>query len=469
MEIKQILDEIANESSTNQKMEILKKYKDNELLKRVLYMACSKRVKFFIKQIPEYQSVNDTKLWSLDHALNMLSSLTERKITGGEAVEYLKNLLSSVSEDDAYIIERIIGKDLKIGMGTSNINKVIPSMVEKTPYMGCVPFDVKKAIKLFEKGVHCVSEIKADGRYCNVIIRGGELEMESRAGEPSFIGDCALTRELSTYDDCVLNGELVMKNLTRLESNGILASIIDYQTKLSTRTEAENLKKEEAFLKEKGMTIDEALALVQLKVWDIIDVESYYLAKSSKVRIDRLNELKLLLNDSENVLIVEHRFVKSYQEAIAHFVEALERGEEGTVLKSLDGVWANGKPTHQIKMKVEFELDLKVVGFNYGNKGTKNEFVISSVSCESSCGKLTARAQGITEDKMKYITENQNSLLGKIAVVKCNGLSSNSSGGNSVFYPSLIEFRDDKIEANSFEECLDIDAGAKGLIKIIKG
>ncbi len=469
MEIREILNEIANESSTKQKMEILNQHKDNELLKRVLYLACSKRVKFFIKQIPEYESVDDAKLWTLDHALNMLSSISERKVTGGDAIEYLKNLLSSVSADDAYIIERIIGKDLKIGMGTSNINKVIPSMVEKTPYMGCVPFDPKKAKKLFESGVHCVSEIKADGRYCNVIIRGGELEMESRAGEPSFIGDCPLTQELASFDDCVLNGELVMKNLSRLESNGILASIIDYQTKLLTRTDAENLKKVETFQKEKGMSIKEALALVQLKVWDVIDIDSYYLAKSDVKRSDRLNELKNMLDESDNVLIVEHRFVKSYEEAIAHFVEALERGEEGTVLKSLDGVWANGKPSHQIKMKVEFELDLEVVGFNYGNKGTKNEFVISSVSCISSCGKLTARAQGINEDKMKFITENQNELLGKIAVVKCNGLSSNSSGGNSVFYPSLIEFRDDKLEANSFEECVDIDAGAKGLLKIIKG
>ena len=46
MSIKEILDEIAAESSTNQKMVILAKYKDNELLKRVIYLAHSKRVKF---------------------------------------------------------------------------------------------------------------------------------------------------------------------------------------------------------------------------------------------------------------------------------------------------------------------------------------------------------------------------------------------------------------------------------------
>ncbi len=46
MRIKEIFDEIANESSTNQKMVILSNHKDNELLKDVLYLANSKRIKF---------------------------------------------------------------------------------------------------------------------------------------------------------------------------------------------------------------------------------------------------------------------------------------------------------------------------------------------------------------------------------------------------------------------------------------
>ena len=37
MNIKQIFDEIAAESGNNAKIEILRKYQDNELLKRVLY------------------------------------------------------------------------------------------------------------------------------------------------------------------------------------------------------------------------------------------------------------------------------------------------------------------------------------------------------------------------------------------------------------------------------------------------
>ena len=142
-------------------------------------------------------------------------------------------------------------------------------------------------------------------------------------------------------------------------------------------------------------------------------------------------------------------------------------GEEGTVLKTADGLWRDGKKYTQIKMKVEFDLDLKVTGFNYGNEGTKNVNVISSVTCESEEGTLSTRAHGIPEDLMGFITENQETLMGSIITVKCNGLSSNSSGGHSVLYPNLKELRDDKTTANTFDECVEIDAAAKGLKSVM--
>ena len=61
MTIKQIFDEIASTSGNNAKIEILGKYKDNELLKRVLYMANSKRVKFYLKQVPEYLALDTSR------------------------------------------------------------------------------------------------------------------------------------------------------------------------------------------------------------------------------------------------------------------------------------------------------------------------------------------------------------------------------------------------------------------------
>jgi ATP-dependent DNA ligase len=48
-----------------------------------------------------------------------------------------------------------------------------------------------------------------------------------------------------------------------------------------------------------------------------------------------------------------------------------KRGLEGTIIKAANAGWKDGKPTYQIKMKLEMDIDLRIVGFNYGSKGTR--------------------------------------------------------------------------------------------------
>lgn len=76
MKIKQIFDEIAAESSTKLKQEILTKYKDNETLKRVLYLANSKRVKYYIKQIPDYTRL-ESHTQTIESAIEALSLIRD--------------------------------------------------------------------------------------------------------------------------------------------------------------------------------------------------------------------------------------------------------------------------------------------------------------------------------------------------------------------------------------------------------
>ena len=64
---------------------------------------------------------------------------------------------------------------------------------------------------------------------------------------------------------------------------------------------------------------------------------------------------------------------------------------------------------------------------------------------------------------MVEITENQEKLLGTIIEVKCSGLSFDSSGAYSLLYPAFKHFRDDKLEANSLDECIEIQNAAIGL------
>jgi hypothetical protein len=465
MTIKQIFDEIAAESGNNAKVDILRKYSDNELLKKVLYMANSKRVKFYIKRIPEYTRQIFEPSRDLNWGLNFLESISNREVSGNEALTLLVNVLSNLQPEDAYIIERIIEKDCKIGMGTTFMNKVFKDLIEDTPYMGAVSFDEKKARKIFEKGGKGISQIKMDGRYCNAVIRSGEVEMESRQGEPTILTGAKFLDELTSFEDCVLNGELTMVDTPRYESNGIIASLIDILGKKDSRTDKENEKKLKAFTDKHG-SLEEALDKIRYTVWDRLTVDEYF-NKSSKLKYaERLAYLERAIErvSPTHVNIVESLIVHNYAQAMTHFQEVLSAGEEGTILKAWNGEWKDGKPTWQIKMKLEMDVDLRIVGFNYGTKGTKNENVISSLNCESSDGLVKTRPQGLKEDMMSYITENQNNLLGTVIQCKCNGLSNDIDGNFSLLYPSFAGFRDDKDTCDSLESIKEIENMIKTLL-----
>jgi DNA ligase-1 len=461
--IKKIFDEISAEHSTNQKMVILGKYKDNELLKRVLYLANSKRIKFYIKQIPEYRPDTDSPE-SLTWGLDCLKQLSERKVTGHEASKWLQVAMSGVSPDDAYIIERIIEKDCKIGMGTSNINKVFPKLIEDTPYMGAKSFDEKLARKIFDKGGVGYSQVKMDGRYCNAIIRCGEVELESRQGEPTEVDGAKFLTELSELSDCVLNGELTMDGVSRYESNGIIASIIDICGKRNERSESETDKKIKAFTLKHG-DFEKALNSIRYTVWDIITIDEYFDTHSKTSYSTRLANLKEIIVSirPSMVSLIDNRIVKTYGEAMEHFQEMLSLGLEGTILKAASGNWKDGKPNWQIKMKLEMDVDLRITGFNYGGKGTKNEHLISSFNAESSDGLVKTSPQGLKEDVMKYVTENQDKLLGTILQCRSCGLSKDSKGNHSLLHPSFVELRGDKDTCDSLESIKEIENMVKTL------
>ena len=56
--------------------------------------------------------------------------------------------------------------------------------------------------------------------------------------------------------------------------------------------------------------------------------------------------------ECDKVSLIESIEVTTLGEAMEHFLDALERGLEGTILKSATAGWKDGKPTTQVKMKL---------------------------------------------------------------------------------------------------------------------
>jgi hypothetical protein len=83
--------------------------------------------------------------------------------------------------------------------------------------------------------------------------------------------------------------------------------------------------------------------------------------------------------------------------------------------------------------------------------------VISSLNVESEEGTLKTKPQGIDEEMMVHITDNQDLLMGTIVEIKCSGLSQDEKGNYSTLHPVFKMFRDDKDIANTLEECIEIN------------
>lgn len=464
-EIKPILDKIASISGKNDKRSELSKHSENQLLKEVLYKANSPRVKFWIKQIPSYETngKNMPLKWALEH----IEDIASRQVRGGAASDHLADILSSVSQDDATIVERIIKKDLKIGMD-SGINDVIPNLIEETPYMGAKSFSEKAAKKLFGKGKRVYSQVKMDGTYRNAIIMDGQVELISRQGEVSVLDGAVFLDELGKFPNCVLNGELTIDGFERYEANGMVSSIMDILKKAEERGEKETAKRISEFESKHG-NFKEAISKMRYTVWDMITVDEYFEKASNTPYHERFSKLQDTIIDVAPTMVstVETRIVTTYAEAMDHFLDTQNRGLEGTIIKASDGEWKDGKPTYQIKMKLEMNVDLRIIEFIYGNEGTKNEHVISRLKVESSCGQLVTQPSGMNEAMMKDVTARQNELMGTIVEVRCCGLSQNDKGEWSLLHPSVVELRSDKNTCDSLESAKEIQEMAKGLTKLV--
>jgi hypothetical protein len=417
-----ILKELEATSSRLEKEAILKREENNELLKRVFFLAYDPFTQFYQRKIPEY--VTESIPWhTLESALPKLDALSKREVTGNAAIEYLSLLLSEVSEDDAKVIERIIAKDLKCGASGSTANKVWPDLIHEYPCMLCTPSD-EKVLSKFKFPAY--AQLKMDGMRFNAIVKDGKCEFRSRNGkEILLLGN--LEEEfvnIANGQNLVFDGELLINDkgiiLDRQTGNGILNKAV------------------------KGtISIDEARK-VHATIWDVIDYETF---KRGVGKQDYQTRFTLLENMSlpRKVHLVESKVMATLEEAQKIFEEYLAQGQEGIILKDMSGIWEDKRVKTQVKFKAELDCDLKVVGIQPGTG--KYEGMVGALLCESSDGIVKVDVgSGLSDDDRK-----RDDYVGKIVAVVYNARIKNKQGEESLFLPRLIEVREDKNEADSSE------------------
>ena len=428
MNLNTFFNDLAAEPSRNAKIEMLEKHKNNELLREVVRLALDPFTQFYQRKIPAYQTSD--KITTLQNALGGLYDLSSRTVTGNAAIEYLRMLLSSVSADDAKVLERIIDKSLDCGVNSSTANKVWMGLIKEYPVMLCSAFEQRLVDKI---KYPAIVQLKMDGMRFNAIVRDGKVEFRSRNGkEIQLLGNLEQDfAKMAGSVDCVFDGELLVK------SNG---SILDRQTGNGILNKAN-----------KGTISAAEAEMVHATVWDVIPYVMFETGNCASPYGSRFSTLKAIVNLAvpEKVSLVDSWEVEDYETAQALFEEFLQRGEEGIILKSMHGEWEDKRAKHQIKFKGELECDLKIVAVEEGTG--KYEGMLGAIVCESADGVVKVNVgSGFNDEHRKTLKEKD--LLGKIVAVKYNTRIQNKSGAESLFLPIFVEVREDKTDADNSKD-----------------
>lgn len=457
-----------NDSGKLAKIAFLEAQKDNNDLKRFLQVCYEQKINFFMRKLrPELAGsfpVSDDVHFTRELLEDLVENLSTRKITGNQAKAWVATLHDKLQGWERELLELLIGRDVRAGFSESTINKVWPELVTDVPYMRCcLPKEAKMKNWDWSKGVY--SQIKADGMFQYAAHHAdGIISMMSRAGTPmpiEYFKDIVAELRDRVPAGMQASGELLMTRngeiLPRQIGNGYFNSLIN-----------------------DGELEDPTLIPIY-QVWDIMPISEMKPKNKYKVPYKtRFEQVINLFSGSAFVKAIESKIVYSIKEAYEHYKEALERGLEGTIVKYPDAIWEDTTSKLQVKLKLEADVELKIVGFTEGTG--KNKDLFGSIMLESEDGLLVVNCGSGFPDKPNKVGPNahvtrafihsiRDELIGAVITVRSNMMlvPSGSKTTWSLFLPRFIEIRYDKKEADTLQRIKDqFDAAVESILDLVE-
>lgn len=446
-------------TSKNAKLAILEAQKDNAFLREYLRMTYEPRINFYVKTVqPELATMSMMSFTGEQDQFTTITmgrvyeNLAKRNMTGNAARQWLACLHHELDEVGQELLRCLIQGDVQAGISEGTINNVWPGLVTDPPYMRCsLPKEADLDNWPWAQGVY--SQIKADGMFANINHNLDDtVTIESRAGSPMPLDQFGpLVAEIKNYipKGWQVHGELLMldkqgKIMPRHEGNGLFNSL---------------LKEGEL---EKGYT-------PIYHAWDLIPISEARAKnkykKPYKERFKALEHYLTAITEKPKLLtLIEYKIVYSLKEAYAHAREAMLAGLEGTVVKHPEAIWEDNTSKFQVKLKLEFTVELRVKRMKAAAAKSKNAKTFGSLECESECGMLEVSVTGIKDAKRKYIFDHFDAeYKDKIIAVTTNGImepSKDTKGKYSLFLPRFDEERFDKTKADDLKRIREIQEAA---------
>lgn len=467
---KKFVDKITESNSRTYKEQILTKYKDDEDIKYYLYFLFNPYITTGISDKKLNKKVDVDPFGPADVPVKKVLEWVSTHNTGSDSViSLIQKFRETLEEDLKEVFNSLITKNLKLGIDSKSINKVITDLIPE--------FNVQLANKYFDNPGAVDHEdfavtTKIDGGRIIAVKENGSVSFYTRAGQ-KYEGLVDLEKELTeiTEDNFVLDGEITLLNPRNLVSKEQYK-----QTMKITRADGEKhgvkmlvfdyLSLEE-FKSQKCKTSYFERRLTKLlnlfgKYWaekhldDFSDSSTWqnnssYLLESIISADSSLDELvhegykenKIRLKECFNffeilpILYLGHdttQILKLLESEVSH-------GEEGIMINMIYHPYQFKRSSSLLKVKKMQDLDLEVVGFEEGTGRNEGRLGAILVKYKNNIVKV---GSGFSDELRKEIWHDQNSWLGRTIVVKYFEETSNQNGGISLRFPVFVDWRDDK-------------------------
>lgn len=307
----------------------------------------------------------------------LLENLHTQRITGHRALQEVNECLNQYTALTIEWLKKVIKKDLKIGVGVATINKAIPNFI---PSFKAMKGLAHKDGDLYNE--RKLTEIKYDGqRTVCFVYRGNpeknivpKVEYRSYDGNDSWYWNGLFDEQLISFADfygvdCVVETEVVGKNYSRTM----------------------RAKKDISLIKEKEKInqLKQLRGELAIKIFDVIPMINWHEGKYDVVQLIRTQQIQSVLKcmakkggvlyrieDGKKVNpmeMTEYKVTNSHQEVVEFYGDALKKEFEGVMIKNVDGLYEWKRSSNWVKWKPIITLDLQIVGFYEGEKGSMFE------------------------------------------------------------------------------------------------
>ena len=398
-------DKIGSDPSTIRKEEIISESLIIEHFAKASFLALNTMLKYKIRNIEFVPNTGEPvdRIWKI---LNYLAAKS-----GADAAD--KKLLSEAASIDMETIEavnRILTGDLRCGAGRTLFRKYIINIPKHEPML-CID-DLDRFLQVAGSFENIASSIKLDGVRVWAVVNETEIRYISRNGKdyPNF---SIFDPELRKATNKLVSPEFPFPMIFDGE---VITEDKDFQKCLS------NFRK----LKEAD------LSTFELHVFDIVnDLSFIQRYKTISGNFSKPYSGKQI----GKVVYVPHMLgILTSKEEILELLEFVtDDGEEGLVLKTMNGPYEFKRSNHWCKIKKFHSEDLEVLGLEMGTG--RNSEVLGALICDFD-GVEVKVGSGYSDVERKEFLENPPEMI--------EVQFQNITKDRSLRFPTFKRVREDK-------------------------